>query len=237
MEFCPHILIHTLIAGLYFPLIAAGIEVLYVLSRIVYAVGYSIHPKFRVFGVILGNLLVLIELGLAIASVVLRFNATLIPIILLLILLFISAFSGSFLYRPKMFNKDFMAQFEAEHKDAFGEKSSLPPAGFPDAGHGRYSNKVDYKDWMKLNIWVRIHQNLMEFIYFYVLCLMIIGIHWQWVGFGLGMVFFFLRIGYSLGYFVKPARRAISGIPMVAFNFISFVAVWCIIDMYFGITK
>lgn len=63
--------------------------------------------------------------------------------------------------RTRCFNKDFMAQFKDEHKKYFpdGEPSV---GGWPDAGEGRYSDKLAYKDWVEFNNHMRTHQNFVE---------------------------------------------------------------------------
>jgi len=63
--------------------------------------------------------------------------------------------------RGKHFNKDFMAQFDKEHEEAFpGQKA--PVGGHPDAGDGRYSEKLPYKSWIEFNNAWRAHQNFVE---------------------------------------------------------------------------
>ena len=63
--------------------------------------------------------------------------------------------------RFRTFNKEFMAQFQAEHEEAFpGTKPAV--GGFPDCGDGRYSAKLPYKDWVNFNNAMRVHQNFVE---------------------------------------------------------------------------
>ena len=47
--------------------------------------------------------------------------------------------------RYKVFNEEFMKQFDAEHQEAFG--TNAPKGGHPDDGNGYYSQKLSYKDW------------------------------------------------------------------------------------------
>ena len=58
--------------------------------------------------------------------------------------------------RMKAFDKTFMSQFTEEHKKYFpdGEPSV---GGWPDAGEGRYSDKLPYKSWVDFNNAMRTH--------------------------------------------------------------------------------
>ena len=49
--------------------------------------------------------------------------------------------------RMKAFNEVFMAQFKEEHKKFFPDTEPAK-GGWPDAGEGRYSDKLPYKDWV-----------------------------------------------------------------------------------------
>lgn len=68
------------------------------------------------------------------------------------------AIGGSFTIpaRFKSFTRDFMEQFKKEHENAFpGTEPSV--GGWPDAGEGRYSDKLSYKQWVKFNNVIRTH--------------------------------------------------------------------------------
>ena len=52
-------------------------------------------------------------------------------------------------HRPKVFTKEFMAQFNQEHQEAFGRDAPL--GGIPDDGNGYYADKLQYKDWYDFN--------------------------------------------------------------------------------------
>ena len=53
--------------------------------------------------------------------------------------------------RVKVFNKEFMAQFDQEHKNALGQSASVPKFGYPDCGNGYYAKKLSYADWFYMN--------------------------------------------------------------------------------------
>ena len=59
--------------------------------------------------------------------------------------------------RFSAFNKEFMQQFEEEHKKAFGQDATPAVGGFPDQGDGRYSEKLSYKAWFDFNKANRCH--------------------------------------------------------------------------------
>ena len=63
--------------------------------------------------------------------------------------------------RPKTFTKEFMSQFKEEHAQAF-PGSEPQTGGAPDAGDGRYSDKLDYKHWLEFNNANRTHMNFVE---------------------------------------------------------------------------
>ena len=63
--------------------------------------------------------------------------------------------------RRKYFTKEFMAQFKEEHEKAF-PGSEPAEGGWPDAGDGRYAQKLDYADWVKFNNVMRAHLNQVE---------------------------------------------------------------------------
>ena len=49
--------------------------------------------------------------------------------------------------RRDIFNQEFMEkEFGQDHEEATGEK--IQKGGYPDHGAGRYSMKLEYKDWM-----------------------------------------------------------------------------------------
>lgn len=64
--------------------------------------------------------------------------------------------------RGKVFTKEFMANnFEQEHREATGV-SVETTNGYPDMGHGRYSDKLPYKDWILFAKSQRTHYNFLE---------------------------------------------------------------------------
>ena len=62
--------------------------------------------------------------------------------------------------RMKVFNKEFMAQFDEGHQKALGVPA--PVGGHPDDGNGQYAAKLSYADWYEFNNWNRAHLNFLE---------------------------------------------------------------------------
>ena len=69
LEFAPSCLVMHFIAGIYFPVPAAALGLAVIIGRIVYSVGYvNGGPKGRLIGALIGDLVLLGQLGLSIAS-------------------------------------------------------------------------------------------------------------------------------------------------------------------------
>ena len=89
------------------------------------------------------------------------------PLILLSVslLCFECWFIGMFISnygRHTTFTKEFMAQFEEEHKEAIGKEQPEGSGGFPDCGEGRYSEKLTYEQWSRYCYFFRAHNNFVE---------------------------------------------------------------------------
>ena len=65
--------------------------------------------------------------------------------------------------RKKAFTPEFMEQFKEEHEKAF-PGSSPAAGGHPDAGDGRYSDKLSYQQWNEFNVAMRTHMNFVEWM-------------------------------------------------------------------------
>ncbi len=51
--------------------------------------------------------------------------------------------------RSRVFNKEFMKQFNEQNQKDFGGDAA--DMGYPDTGCGRYSKKLNYADWFAMN--------------------------------------------------------------------------------------
>ena len=116
--------------------------------------------------------------------------------------------------RAATFTKEYMQQFEAEHKAAFPEDETAPPIGFPDMGNGYFSKQLTYAQWYHFNNAQRVHYNFLEALPMYLILLFIAGLKQPLAALILGCIIFVSRIVYLVGY-VKggPNMRNIGGIP------------------------
>ncbi len=117
--------------------------------------------------------------------------------------------------RSATFTKEFMQQFESEHKAAFPEDQSAPPIGFPDMGNGYFSKKLTYEQWFKFNNAQRVHYNFLESLPMVLILLFITALKQPLAALILGCIYFVARLVYSLGYGIGgPNMRAIGAMPI-----------------------
>ena len=121
--------------------------------------------------------------------------------------------------RRQIFNKDFMAQFNELHQEAFG--TTLPFGGYPDTGNGIYAEKLSYKDWFTFNNWQRAHLNFWETIAPVFTLLLICAIHQRTLAVVCGFTIFFGRVIYSLGYCAKGPKGRLVGAIMYDLAFVA----------------
>ena len=111
--------------------------------------------------------------------------------------------------RSKVFNKEFMAQFNEEHQKAFG--TDAPVMGFPDDGNGYYAQKLSYGDWYYFNNVQRAQYNFLETISVVIVMSFITYLSnpiWGLVNIWLVVVG---RIFYSIGYIRSGPKGRIAG--------------------------
>ena len=101
--------------------------------------------------------------------------------------------------RNKHFNAKFMEQFKEEHKKSFPDTEPAV-GGFPDAGDGRYSEKLDYKSWIEFNNSMRVHQNFVELLPVIVTFLLLGGLVLPKIAMWIGFLFAVARIVYTVMY-------------------------------------
>jgi uncharacterized membrane protein YecN with MAPEG domain len=116
--------------------------------------------------------------------------------------------------RSSVFNKEFMLQFEKEHKEAFPEDDITKSIGFPDMGSGYYSKKLAYKDWFRFNNAQRVHYNFLEALPMILILLFIAGLKQPLAALIIGCVYFVARLLYLISYVKSPNLRVIGVIPM-----------------------
>ena len=127
----------------------------------------------------------------------LYFQVFLLLLVIFMILYFFVLFcQGS--KRAKVFNAEFMAQFDTEHEEAFGTKASK--GGYPDTGNGYYSQRLSYKDWYEFNNWQRAQNNFLETLTPVVVLALMTAITEPLMACISMAVLIFGRLFYSLGY-------------------------------------
>ena len=114
--------------------------------------------------------------------------------------------------RTKAFNKEFMDQFKEEHERAFpGSQPAV--GGAPDAGEGRYSDKLPYKHWVEFNNAMRTHVNFVEMLPVIVFTLVIGGLFLPRVTMWVAIINAVARIIYTVMYVSKGSNsRALGAI-------------------------
>jgi len=77
--------------------------------------------------------------------------------------------------RMKSFNKKFLSQFIPDVKTMLNPSDTEAMAlkkieiGYPDVGCGRFSERLDHKDWVLFNASIRSGRNYLEFYWLYAL--------------------------------------------------------------------
>lgn len=116
--------------------------------------------------------------------------------------------------RSSVFNKEFMSQFEKEHREAFPEDDITKSIGFPDMGSGYYSKKLPYKDWFRFNNAQRVHYNFLEALPMILTLLFIAGLKQPLAALIIGCVYFVARLIYLVSYVKNPNLRVMGVLPM-----------------------
>ena len=112
--------------------------------------------------------------------------------------------------RIKIFNGKFFKEsgFVEQHKTAFKENPAN--LGYPDTGNGRYSMKLQYKEWYQFNCAQRCHLNYIEGLPLIVVGTLIGGIAYPFLTFAVQVLYILGRQLYSDGY-MKGAESRVAG--------------------------
>ena len=131
--------------------------------------------------------------------------------------------------RKRVFNREFMDQFNDEHQAAFGTNAGV--GGLPDSGNGYYSAKLSYKDWYDFNNWQRAHMNYLEHFAMVVSLLVIGSVNMPIFSLIAGFLVFVGRSLYAIGYMNGGPKGRIFGALLSLFGLITaFVgAVWSLV--------
>ena len=111
--------------------------------------------------------------------------------------------------RKRVFNGEFMSQFNTEHQDAFN--CNAPGGGYPDMGNGYYSEKLSYQDWFTFNNWQRAHMNFLEGFAMFVTLMIIASINAPIMSAIASILYAVGRVLYGLGYMSGGPKGRIFG--------------------------
>ena len=127
-----------------------------------------------------------------------------------LALIYLVTISIAYETRQKIFNREFMDQFNEEHEQAF---PGTTPAvgGFPDAGEGRYAAKLPYEAQMKFNYAMRVHMNFVEQLPMLLSILCISGLFIPKVTMYVGFINAGARIIYTIMYVMRGGNYRVLG--------------------------
>ena len=109
------------------------------------------------------------------------------------------------------FCKEFMDQFEEEHRSFYGPESKVDPIGLPDQGNGWYARKLEYKQWVLMNNGMRIVFNMVESYPFYVPCVVLASLYFPMPALVCAWLVALGRIFYAIGYKQQAGKRILGG--------------------------
>mmetsp|Transcript_80446 Transcript_80446/g.111460 ORF Transcript_80446/g.111460 Transcript_80446/m.111460 type:complete len:186 (+) Transcript_80446:24-581(+) len=116
--------------------------------------------------------------------------------------------------RSKYFTKEFMEQFKEEHEQAFpGTEPAV--GGWPDAGEGRYGQKLPFADFVDFNTSMRVHKNQVELLPLVVCSILIAGFCFPLTTLILSIIEVIAKIAWIFAYRKGgPNSRMIPGLIM-----------------------
>ena len=100
--------------------------------------------------------------------------------------------------RKLLFTEKYMSQWDEMHQYYLKTKPS--PFGYPDAGAGVYSKKLEYGDWFKFNNAQRVHGNSIEHLSHAIPTMLLAGLFYPKVVAALGVSMLVGREMYLNGY-------------------------------------
>ena len=117
--------------------------------------------------------------------------------------------------RLSVFTRQFMSQFDDEHRAAFPGQEHAPEFGYPDTGNGYYAKKLPYSDWFKINCGQRCQINFLEHLNFLIVGTLICALAYPVWALVLQCFIFTGRLLFSIGYTVYgPSGRTPGAIIM-----------------------
>ena len=126
--------------------------------------------------------------------------------------------------RISIYTREFMSQFDDEHKQAFPGQETAPQYGYPDTGNGYYSKKLSYADWFKMNNAQRCQINFLEHINFLILGTLIVAFYYPVAAIVLQSFIFLGRLLFTIGYTCSgPSGRIVGALIMDLAILVTFV--------------
>jgi len=110
--------------------------------------------------------------------------------------------------RKRVFSKQFF-------QTNFPDIKPTPEDGYPDIGHGRYSDKLSDRDWQDLNNAQRAHYNYLEQLPTVITTLCIAGLTYPRVTVVLGAGMLVGRFLYARGYRNAGSRGRLPGVLLI----------------------
>ena len=102
--------------------------------------------------------------------------------------------------RIKTFTREFMSQFDDEHRAAFPGQSQAPKNGYPDTGNGYFSKKLSYSAWFNFNNAMRCQINFLEHLNFLIVGTLITAMYYPFWALILQCFIFLGRLLFTIGY-------------------------------------
>ena len=126
--------------------------------------------------------------------------------------------------RHTYFSDSFMNKhFGEEHQKYFKEGPAT--GGYPDAGDGRYADKLSFGDWHKFNLAVRAYGNFSEWILISILSTLLAGLYFPlWASY-VGYVLALGRVLYAVGYLVSPGKRMVGAATAEIAAFVNIILI------------
>ena len=132
--------------------------------------------------------------------------------------------------RPRTFTKEHMEQFKEEHQKAF-PKGEPAVGGWPDAGDGRYSDKLPYKTWVEFNNAMRVHMNFVEMLPVILFTLILGGLFVPVVTMWVAIVNTVARLIYTYSYLTKGSNSRYLGAVAGSLP-LYIILIWTVVKLF-----
>lgn len=136
--------------------------------------------------------------------------------------------------RKKLFTKAF---FEKNFPEIASQdlKSHIGVnGGYPDAGSGKFSQKLSVPEWLQLNNAIRVHYNYLEGLVPIVISMLISGLYFKRLTFVMGIAYIVGRQLYAIGYNAKGPHGRMIGALMLDVALITCLATSLLTTYHLG---